>query len=87
MNLRDFGPHVPADHLWDAHDVKDFVYTKVYNGMIMTMSCPPMSRLFEVPRQATINDIQKKYPSAVKNVKVSAPSHATKFISLLRITS
>lgn len=38
----------------------------VYNGVTMTMYCPPMNRLFETPRQATIDDIVKKYPQQKK---------------------
>lgn len=38
----------------------------MYNGVIMTMYCPPMNRLFETPRQSTIDDVVAKYPEQKK---------------------
>jgi len=45
----------------------------VYNGVIMTMFCPPMNRLFETPRQSTIDDIVAKYPEHKKKTGLKSP--------------
>jgi hypothetical protein len=38
----------------------------VYNGLVMTSRCPPMHRLFQVPRKAAIQELIDKYPFTAK---------------------
>lgn len=40
----------------------------------MTMSCPPMNRLFETPRQSSIDEIVAKYPAPKKKSKLGGMS-------------
>jgi len=72
VSIRPFGPYVPKTQLWDSSSICDFLMTKVYNGIIMTMYCPPMNRLFETPRQSTIDEIVAKHPPPKKKSAVKA---------------
>jgi len=67
VSIRPFGPFVVKSHMWEATSIADFLLTKVYNGIIMTMFCAPLNRLFETPRQATIDEIVARYPVKKKS--------------------
>eukprot|EP01125_Pyxidicula_operculata_P001024 TRINITY_DN108_c8_g2_i1.p1 TRINITY_DN108_c8_g2~~TRINITY_DN108_c8_g2_i1.p1 ORF type:complete len:1167 (+),score=338.57 TRINITY_DN108_c8_g2_i1:63-3563(+) len=61
-NIKPFTPTVPANHAFAKDSIRDFLFEKAYNGYCQALSCPPMNRLFEVPRASTIEDLMKKYP-------------------------
>eukprot|EP01129_Flabellula_baltica_P005497 TRINITY_DN1997_c0_g2_i1.p1 TRINITY_DN1997_c0_g2~~TRINITY_DN1997_c0_g2_i1.p1 ORF type:complete len:660 (+),score=132.64 TRINITY_DN1997_c0_g2_i1:28-1980(+) len=66
-NLKTYGPPAPpSDYLFDGSNLKDYLLTKLHNGMRMTMDCPPMNRLFTTPRAATIKDLAEKFPRGMK---------------------
>eukprot|EP01128_Nolandella_sp_AFSM9_P006026 TRINITY_DN3028_c0_g1_i1.p1 TRINITY_DN3028_c0_g1~~TRINITY_DN3028_c0_g1_i1.p1 ORF type:complete len:1097 (+),score=269.14 TRINITY_DN3028_c0_g1_i1:55-3291(+) len=63
QNLKPFGPRTPpSTYLFDLENMKDYLFTRLHNGFAMAMTCPPMNRLFETPRAASIEDIGEKYP-------------------------
>jgi len=41
---------------------KRILLTNLHNGLVQTTYCPPMNRLFSVPRRATLTEIIHKYP-------------------------
>jgi len=61
-NIKPYEPVIPENFLFGEHNLKDFLLTKAYNGYCQALSCPPMNRLFEVPRAATISELVSKYP-------------------------
>eukprot|EP01130_Rhizamoeba_saxonica_P019146 TRINITY_DN9818_c0_g1_i1.p1 TRINITY_DN9818_c0_g1~~TRINITY_DN9818_c0_g1_i1.p1 ORF type:complete len:660 (+),score=135.78 TRINITY_DN9818_c0_g1_i1:23-2002(+) len=62
-NIKPFGPPPPpSDYCFDIGNVKDFLLTKVHNGLMMARKCPPMNRLFTEPRAQCIKEIGEKYP-------------------------
>eukprot|EP01126_Amoeba_proteus_P055141 TRINITY_DN6827_c0_g4_i2.p1 TRINITY_DN6827_c0_g4~~TRINITY_DN6827_c0_g4_i2.p1 ORF type:complete len:398 (-),score=81.96 TRINITY_DN6827_c0_g4_i2:160-1353(-) len=61
-NIRPFKPFLPRSTAFHKSVLKDHLLSKVYNGYCEALSRPPMNRLFEVPRSATINDLFYKYP-------------------------
>eukprot|EP01125_Pyxidicula_operculata_P014136 TRINITY_DN4696_c0_g1_i3.p1 TRINITY_DN4696_c0_g1~~TRINITY_DN4696_c0_g1_i3.p1 ORF type:complete len:1061 (+),score=242.47 TRINITY_DN4696_c0_g1_i3:66-3248(+) len=61
-NIKAYEPLIPQNYLISKSDVKDFLLTKLYNGYCQAVACPPMNRLFEVPRVSTMLDVTNKYP-------------------------
>jgi len=61
INIKPFGPNVP-NYLMQPNQLKNFLLTKIYNGLVMCNYCPPVNRLFYVPRKETIASIILKYP-------------------------
>jgi len=59
--LRPFEPKLPSNYVFDAHQLKEFILHKVHNGYMMTQYCPPLNRMFEQPRQATIHGLAEKW--------------------------
>jgi len=60
--IKPFMPRVPGRHSFVKEALKDFLFTKVYNGYCQALTCPPMNRLLEVPRANTITELVTKYP-------------------------
>jgi len=56
INIKKFNPDVPTK-LLDLETTKQMVLTKMHNGLVMANYCPPMNRLFYVPRQAALDQI------------------------------
>jgi len=69
-NIPDYGPPSPSI-LYQYVEVKNHVLTKLYNGLVLSNQCPPLNRLFTVPRRATMNDIAEKWIPKAK----AASSH------------
>ena len=53
----------------------------------MTNSCPPLNRLFYVPRAATIEEISKKFPKESVKDKKAREALEKKTLAALRQTS
>eukprot|EP01125_Pyxidicula_operculata_P003056 TRINITY_DN1321_c0_g2_i1.p1 TRINITY_DN1321_c0_g2~~TRINITY_DN1321_c0_g2_i1.p1 ORF type:complete len:1345 (-),score=395.48 TRINITY_DN1321_c0_g2_i1:173-4207(-) len=71
--IKPFGPDLPTTSAMDPAAMKDLVLTKLYNGLIMSQYCPPMDRLFSIPRGETIKDIVANYkPSKTATKKVNS---------------
>eukprot|EP01125_Pyxidicula_operculata_P020954 TRINITY_DN788_c0_g1_i1.p1 TRINITY_DN788_c0_g1~~TRINITY_DN788_c0_g1_i1.p1 ORF type:complete len:1170 (-),score=280.30 TRINITY_DN788_c0_g1_i1:213-3722(-) len=49
LNIKPFGPDAPFTAL-SPRIAKELLLTKLYNGLTMTTFCPPLNRLFYVPR-------------------------------------
>jgi hypothetical protein len=52
--------------LFDKSNLKDFLLTKIVNGYIKARHCPPMNRLYYVPRGDTLNELCAKFPPETK---------------------
>src|SRR5689334_10597013 len=42
----------------------------VFNGYAQALRCPPMNRLFEVPRSAALTELAVKYPPETPKVQI-----------------
>jgi len=61
-NIRDYGSSFPDGVLFSGLELKDRILTKFYDGYVMTKQCPPMQRLFYIPRGSALEDLGKKFP-------------------------
>jgi hypothetical protein len=69
-NIKQFGPSTPPSaYLFELSDVKDYLLTKLTNGVSTAFSCPPMNRLNIAPRAAAISDLGLKFPKGTKKPK------------------
>eukprot|EP01127_Copromyxa_protea_P009619 TRINITY_DN2281_c0_g1_i3.p1 TRINITY_DN2281_c0_g1~~TRINITY_DN2281_c0_g1_i3.p1 ORF type:complete len:1014 (-),score=165.02 TRINITY_DN2281_c0_g1_i3:10-3051(-) len=59
-NIDVHNPCTPQGALNDR-TTKAIVLTKLYNGLVMTTYCPPLNRLFFLPRRATLTSIVEKF--------------------------
>jgi len=87
VNIKPFGPEVPRDQVFDAKATKDFILTKLANGKVMTNQCPPLNRLYYVPRAATIDDIAIKYPHESKKEAKAREHEEAKKRTVMRQSS
>jgi len=63
QSIKPFTPEAPPfDYEFDISNLKDFLLTKLHNGLVMAFNCPPMNRLFSTPRAATIKDLGVNFP-------------------------
>jgi len=61
-NLKLFDPpSPPSDHIFDIGGLKEYLFTKLHNGLVMAKRCPPMNRFFTAPRGAALTELAKKY--------------------------
>jgi len=65
VNIKSYGPTIP-DSLLPADQMKDILLMKMYNGLIMTTYCPPLNRLFFIPRAQTLEAIVAEFPADPK---------------------
>eukprot|EP01127_Copromyxa_protea_P019059 TRINITY_DN6101_c0_g1_i1.p1 TRINITY_DN6101_c0_g1~~TRINITY_DN6101_c0_g1_i1.p1 ORF type:complete len:774 (-),score=143.10 TRINITY_DN6101_c0_g1_i1:86-2335(-) len=66
-SIKEFGPPSPSpSYYMTATDAKEYLYTKLHNAMHMIKQCPPMNRLYQVPRAATIADLCARFPKTNK---------------------
>jgi len=61
-NIKPYAPHIPVDYLFTADKLKDFVFTKAYNGYCQALTCPPMNRLYELPRGEELSHLINAFP-------------------------
>eukprot|EP01127_Copromyxa_protea_P018844 TRINITY_DN6010_c0_g1_i1.p1 TRINITY_DN6010_c0_g1~~TRINITY_DN6010_c0_g1_i1.p1 ORF type:complete len:425 (-),score=82.27 TRINITY_DN6010_c0_g1_i1:190-1464(-) len=61
INIKYYGPAIP-ERLLTLAETKEMVLTNIYNGLVMTNYCPPINRLFYVPREDTLKNIIKNFP-------------------------
>jgi len=59
--LKPFEPKLPSNYRFDGPQLKEFILHKVHNGYVMTHYCPPLSKMFEQPRLATIQSLVEKW--------------------------
>jgi hypothetical protein len=54
-NLKSYRPRAPPrGYTFTKETIQNYLFTKLYNGYIMTTKCPPVNRLFSTPRKAAI---------------------------------
>jgi len=46
--------------------MKEFLLAKIYNGYVKTNFCPPLNRLYYLPRAETLSEIISRYPKEKK---------------------
>jgi hypothetical protein len=68
VNLKAYGPQV-GDTPMAAAEMKDLLLMKMYNGLVMTTYCPPLNRLFFIPRGQTLEAIVAEFPPDPKKSK------------------
>lgn len=61
-NIKPYRPALARDQLWRAIELQDWLLTKAYNGYCAALACPPMNRLYEVPRAAALAELVARYP-------------------------
>eukprot|EP01126_Amoeba_proteus_P034247 TRINITY_DN3403_c0_g1_i10.p1 TRINITY_DN3403_c0_g1~~TRINITY_DN3403_c0_g1_i10.p1 ORF type:complete len:434 (-),score=87.98 TRINITY_DN3403_c0_g1_i10:216-1517(-) len=61
INIKPYGPPAP-ENLVDIAAIKELVLTSIHNGLVMTNYCPPIHRLFYVPRSETLESIVACFP-------------------------
>jgi len=64
INIKETLPRIPV-HQLSPLDTKQLILTKLHNGLIMTRQCPPLNRLFFVPRGEKLKEILAKYPEPI----------------------
>jgi len=55
-----FDPPVPTNYIFDENEIQDYLMVKIYNGLMTTLYCPPMSKLFIEPRNTAIKELAQK---------------------------
>eukprot|EP01124_Arcella_intermedia_P015761 TRINITY_DN22335_c0_g1_i1.p1 TRINITY_DN22335_c0_g1~~TRINITY_DN22335_c0_g1_i1.p1 ORF type:complete len:765 (-),score=188.52 TRINITY_DN22335_c0_g1_i1:43-2160(-) len=65
VNIKPHGPPTPKSSL-DGATLKELLLTKLHNGIVMTTYCPPLARLFFLPRKETIDSIVNKHSKKKK---------------------
>jgi hypothetical protein len=58
-----YPPFVPTNYAFGTIDVKEFILTKIYNGLMKSRNCPPYCSMYERPRLRAIREIVEKYVS------------------------
>jgi len=64
-NIKQYGPPIPVGAL-NPEETKELVLTKLYNGLMMTTYCPPLNRLFYLPRNDTLEAIVAQFPEETR---------------------
>jgi hypothetical protein len=64
-----FGPATPPKDCYlkltekpSNKNLKDFLLTKIHNGLVSAQSVSPLNRLYTVPRREALKDLGAKYP-------------------------
>eukprot|EP01128_Nolandella_sp_AFSM9_P006221 TRINITY_DN3149_c0_g2_i1.p1 TRINITY_DN3149_c0_g2~~TRINITY_DN3149_c0_g2_i1.p1 ORF type:complete len:406 (+),score=61.24 TRINITY_DN3149_c0_g2_i1:1034-2251(+) len=61
VNVKHYGPQLPAYPIM-LPQLKELVLAKMYNGLVMTTYCPPLNRLYFIPRNETLISIVDEFP-------------------------
>lgn len=63
INLIPHLPEVPSEKaFYSMQEANQIILTKLHNGMIKTSQCPPLNRLFIVPRRERLKEMCEKLP-------------------------
>jgi len=76
-NIKPYAP-APPSFLVDREQAKNLLLTKMHNGLIMSNYCPPMNRLWYVPRSETLAAIIERYPAESKKERKVRQKHEKK---------
>lgn len=58
-----FEPFAPSQYLFQGEEVKEFILTKLHNGLMAARTCKPFNVTFEKPRGAQIQEFAQKFLS------------------------
>jgi len=58
-----FEPCAPAHYLFQGDEVKEFILTKLHNGLMAARTCKPFNVTYEKPRGAMILEFAEKFLS------------------------
>jgi len=61
----EYDPPLSDLYSFAPNSVKDILLTKAYNGYCASKQCPPLNRLFEVPRAVALGDLAKSAKSEI----------------------
>jgi len=61
---KSFEPVAPSHYLFQGEEVKEFILTKLHNGLMTARSCKPFNVTFEKPRGAQIQEFAEKFLSS-----------------------
>jgi len=80
-NLGNYKPQSPpSNYFFHFEDIRDFLFTKIYNGYAVAMSVPPMNRFYTLPRKEAIKELGQKYkPVNEKEEKKRFAQESKKF--------
>jgi len=59
--MKSCGTEFPANYLFDANILRDFLLAKVHNCYFSTRMYPPINKLFEMPRGSAVREVAEKY--------------------------
>jgi len=78
VTIKEFNPSSPPPgYYFGGTDMKEYLLIKLHNAMHMVKQCPPMHRLYQVPRAATIASLAEKFPKSNKRFKGANPDMLT----------
>jgi len=61
-NIQSYPGDIPEGHVIAPSGIRNRILAKLHNGFVMTKKCPPMNRMYYIPRSHAINDLVSKYP-------------------------
>jgi len=79
INIKSYGPEVPNE-LLSPELTKNLILAKMHNGLLMTKFCPPISRLFFVPRGEFLESIIAKFPFESKKARKAREKEERKML-------
>eukprot|EP01126_Amoeba_proteus_P003010 TRINITY_DN10981_c0_g1_i2.p1 TRINITY_DN10981_c0_g1~~TRINITY_DN10981_c0_g1_i2.p1 ORF type:complete len:200 (-),score=26.70 TRINITY_DN10981_c0_g1_i2:157-756(-) len=59
--LTKFEPIIPCNVCLGKQSIRHVILTKLYNGYMVARTVPPISKLYEAPRQDSITTLAKEY--------------------------
>jgi len=66
-SIKEFLPRSPpSDYRMSPTDIKEYLFIKLHNAMHMVKQCPPMNRLYQVPRLAALEELAQRFPKTNK---------------------
>jgi len=68
-----YGPSLLKNALFTSKLIVDYILVKIYNGVVTSMVCPPMNKLFERPRAAAMAEVIFQWQPQLKNTSPVSP--------------
>jgi len=76
--LKPYGPPVPSNYAFEHHELRHYLLLKHFNAMMVTRSSPPISRLYETPRQHAIERLVERYVHKMSKTAMIADAFTNK---------
>jgi len=55
----------PVGHIFDIPSLKEYLFTKLHNGLVTALQCPPLNKLYSLPRKAQLLELLRNIGLAV----------------------